>query len=914
MLIAGFAIIPFSLFLLDSQEKRTVARIIKQETATAGILARSTLNILMMNGGDISSSLVDVKDMIKNLKDMQSEGLVYADAVFLSSKDNNEGRILGSIIAQDDEYLKFFGGKKFVTQDTLKRIKKNKKGYREITFGPKGRKYLEFTALGVLKDNHPVCAGRIIYSRSRILSSITTMKKILMIAAMIAIIIVSIGGALFSRVISKPVEELQQGARQIEKGNFTHHVTVKTNDELGSLADTFNHMSIMINNKIQELEAKNKELSKMDKLKDEFLANTSHELRTPIHGIIGIADSLKMGVYGNLADEVNSNLNLIVKSGNRLSSLVDDILDYSRLKHHDVFLKFVDVDIGSLADVVVSMVKPLARNKYLLIQNRITPGEFIINGDESRIQQIFFNLLGNAIKFTDEGEVTVEGQINPENSNEIIVTVKDTGIGIPRAKINEIFNSFKQVDGTSTRSYGGTGLGLTIARDLVHLHGGTIHVKSEEGTGSTFSFTLPVTAANGESPGVLQTGKSLIEPIFQAVVGEETSIVTVKGTLGDSENRPHVLVVDDEEINLQVMANYLSYEGYRVSMSTGGLEALDLIDKEELPDIVLLDVMMPVMSGYQVCKILRETYPSYQLPVLMLTAKNRSQDLEAGFEAGANDYLSKPFDRRELITRVKNLVDLKRNVEVYNELSILKEELTIAQKIQESIIPLKEPEVRGVSIKARYVPMAMVGGDFFDFYHDTGQDVLGVIIADVTGHGVPAALIASMLKAAFSLSREISRNPAHMLENLNSFLYNHISSRFVTACYAFFDIKRKILTISTAAHWPVYLLRRHDGTLQELRTRGTLMGLQKETQYHEIEHRLMAGDRILFITDGIIEERNNEKEIFGEQRLRKFVYTTADMETAAIPDELLSTLKTWAGHSDDGAFEDDISIVVVDVL
>lgn len=780
--------------------------------------------------------------------------------------------------------------------------------------GTDSEEYMGFSALGLIRGKHPVCAGRVFFSRSHVLASINKMKRILIFAAFIAIILVSIIGVIFSRIVSKPVEELKKGARKIEKGDFSHNVPVRTKDELGSLARTFNEMSLIINNKITELESKNQELSMMDKLKDEFLANTSHELRTPIHGIIGIADSLKLGAYGPLAEEININLSLIVKSGNRLSRLVDDILDYSRLKHHDIDLKQVEVDLGSLTEVVISMVKPLARNKYLLLQNKIIPGEMIVFGDESRIQQVLFNLLGNAIKFTDEGEVSVNAEISSDNNNLVIITVKDTGIGIPAEKIRDIFESFRQIDGSNTRNYGGTGLGLTIARDLVHLHGGDIWVESEIGEGSEFFFTLPRVAVEDRVIRSDNPNEAAIEPVYQTAIQNEAEFVSPVNTGKQSKANFRVLVVDDEDVNLQVLANYLSFEGYSVSLAISGVEAIDIIEKEGIPDIILLDVMMPVMSGYEVCRILREKYPSYQLPVLMLTAKNRAQDLAAGFEAGANDYISKPFDKRELMTRVKNLVNLKQNVQYYNELSILKEELTIAQQIQESIIPISDPEIPGFNIKSKYVPMTMVGGDFFDFYRSPDDEILGIIIADVTGHGIPAALIASMLKAAFALSREIAPEPSSMLENLNSVLYNHISSRFVTACYGMFDKKKMILTISSAAHWPIYLYRRGDGTLQELRTKGTLMGLNKTAKYHNSEYQLLSGDRVIFITDGIIEERNPEGDIFGEQRFRKYIHSSIDSAPEVFPDDLLSELKEWAGVRNDGAFEDDISIIVVDVL
>lgn len=911
--ITIFGLFPFSFFLILNHEKQTVNRINGQGKAIARILAHSTLNILMMNGGEVTSSSVDVTDMIQTLHTLKQEGLVYADAVFLSEDRKRDGTILSSIAADDDMYQKIIPLLRNNRESDLAVLKKGKSGHYEPGPAEDGERYIIFTAPGLIRGRHAVCAGRIVFSRSHILRPVERMKKILILASIIIIFVVSVIGIFFSRIISRPVKHLEEGARRIENGDFSYTVPERTRDELGSLAATFNSMTRIINEKISELETKNLELSKMDKLKDEFLANTSHELRTPIHGIIGIADSLKSGVYGPLRKEIIANLDLVVKSGKRLSRLVDDILDYSRLKHRDIDLKKVEIDISSLTDVVISIVSPLARNKFLAIHNTIPPGEIIAWGDEGRIQQVLFNLLGNAITFSDEGDIIVRAKIDDESRNTAIVTVEDSGIGIPADKIKEIFDSFSQVDGSNTRNYGGTGLGLAIARDLVHLHGGRIWVESVPGQGATFYFSLPladrVNQAVFKEPSETEKSSSP-ESIIQEVSSHLSAIVDT----GDDNGRPTVLVVDDEEVNLQVLSNYLSLEGYRVQMASGGIEALDIVKNEGAPDIILLDVMMPFMSGYEVCRILRGQYPAYQLPILMLTAKNRPQDLSAGFDAGANDYITKPFEKQELMTRVKNLVDLKKNVEYFNELTVIKEELIIAKTIQEAIIPLNDPQLSSLKLKSKYIPMKMVGGDFFDFHQGGENDPLGIFIADVTGHGIPAALIASMLKAAFALSREMADRPSTLLENLNNVLCNHISSRFVTACYGIIDTQNMTLTLSTAAHWPVYLCKKDSGSIKELRTRGTFMGIKEDITYIDLAIDIAPGDRIFFLTDGIIEERNSNGEIFGEKRFLDFIISTKDSTIDDIPDSLIKTVTEWSGCSEDDSFDDDISIVAVDVL
>jgi signal transduction histidine kinase len=225
----------------------------------------------------------------------------------------------------------------------------------------------------------------------------------------------------------------------------------------------------------QELELKNTALQRLDQLKDEFLANTSHELRTPLNGIIGIAESLIDGVAGSLNDRQIFNLSMVVSSGKRLSSLINDILDFAKLKNRDIELQRKPVDFRQITEVVLTLCQPLLANKPLELKNEIRDEFSAVDGDENRLQQIMYNLVGNAIKFTESGLVTVSAE---RVDDMVEVTVADTGIGISPDKLTDIFKSFEQADASISREYGGTGLGLSITKQLVELHGGTIRVKS----------------------------------------------------------------------------------------------------------------------------------------------------------------------------------------------------------------------------------------------------------------------------------------------------------------------------------------------------------------------------------------------------------------------------------------------------
>jgi len=456
----------------------------------------------------------------------------------------------------------------------------------------------------------------------------------------------------------------------------------------------------------------NQRLLQLDHLKDQFLANTSHELRTPLNGIIGLAESLRDGATGELPETAREHLSMIAASGRRLNNLINDILDFSKLKSRELTLRKKAVRLQAVTHNVLILSQPLTKGKDLRLVNAIPNDTAPVLADENRLQQILHNLVGNAIKFTDYGVIEIglvqeagrSKEVSAEQSNDllpnataaghspvprIIAYVRDTGTGIPVDRQQSIFRAFEQGDGSTARTYGGTGLGLAVTRQLVHLHGGRIWVESEKGQGATFYFTLPLagkeamTAAEKqypEEPEGLVNSADLIE---KDLLGEGKGSKTPAGAasrdiaipepaasvgrsapaepfhpLANRESEIRILVVDDEAVNRQVLQNQISLAGYEVTAAGGGKEALDLLLNAQRYDLVILDIMMPNMSGYEVCYHLRKQYLPSELPVIMLTAKNHVTDLVEGFDAGANDYLTKPFLREELLSRIRTHLHL----------------------------------------------------------------------------------------------------------------------------------------------------------------------------------------------------------------------------------------------------------------
>ncbi|MBU2510109.1 response regulator [bacterium] len=403
-------------------------------------------------------------------------------------------------------------------------------------------------------------------------------------------------------------------------------------------------------------------LRESEKLKDDFLANTSHELRTPLNGIIGIADSLLHGAAGDLSRQVKDNLKLVISSGKRLANLVNDILDFSRLKNKDLTIEKRPVRIQQIAYIVISFCQTLLRTNQVTIVNTIPQDIPPVLGDEDRLQQILYNLVGNAIKFTQKGTVSISA--STQNSM-VAIEIADTGIGIPGDQFEAIFEPFTQLDSTAARQQSGTGIGLSVTRQLIELHGGSISVTSEPGKGSRFTVLLP-SAGKQAIPAEATMDNNRITGL--QVSPENISHYIGSQSSGHKHNGAfHVLVVDDDPVNLRVMSNHLSTRNYSITEASSGMDALRLIENETKPDVVLLDLMMPDMTGFEVTKKIRETYSIQNLPIIVVSAKNRISDFVLAMQAGANDYLTKPFDGEELLARLKLHEELLQiNMELAN--------------------------------------------------------------------------------------------------------------------------------------------------------------------------------------------------------------------------------------------------------
>lgn len=477
-----------------------------------------------------------------------------------------------------------------------------------------------------------------------------------------AILLAILIGFFTTRWIVQPLLRLNTAAHALATGQWEQPLPVERADEVGQLARSFHQMATYLKSTFELLEIMNRDLRELDKIKDEFLANTSHELRTPLNGIIGIAESLLKGAAGRLSDPVKTNLTMIVISGKRLATLVNNLLDFAKLKNHHLALQLQPVGIREIAEVVLALSQPLIDKKTVQLINAIDPQLPLVMADENRLQQILHNLVGNAIKFTATGLIEITAQ---EVNRQLEISVIDTGIGITQENLRRIFNPFEQADGSISREYGGTGLGLAVTKQLVELHGGDIWVSSSPGKGSRFSFTLPIAIATETRNHATNTSVAQVSaetnlqiPFLRTDLGRKTPSQLTKLTDKEFFN---ILIVDDDPVNLQVLYNFLSLEEeFITTRASSGIEALSFMENGLKPDAILLDVMMPKMTGYEVTRQLRKLWRVDELPILLVTAKNQMMDLVIGLECGANDYLTKPIVREELLARLKVHLQVRR--------------------------------------------------------------------------------------------------------------------------------------------------------------------------------------------------------------------------------------------------------------
>jgi two-component system sensor histidine kinase ChiS len=650
--------------------------------------------------------------------------------------------------------------------------------------------------------------------------------------------------------------------------------------------------AILLSAKSLRLFQENAELTRrlthIDKLRDEFLEHTSHELRTPVQAMVQTIENVRRGLSGAVSEQVQRTLAVVEESGERLMYLIDDLRDFIRLKHSDLRLNLQTVSLRKVIEPVLKLGLGLTENRQFALIDEIPEGLEDVKVDPVRVQQILLNLLNTAIRYSHSPTITVKvGKLD----GQLAIIVSYSGAE-PDRRYREPLDS------------GSEDVGPLVTQKLAELMGGKYVYRKFAESQHALIITLPYEHIDSLDD-ILASSRAHTE---YRKSDASQALPMRNGVAANRSTGEKLLLVGDHAGQNRLLQEQLASLNRVITIAKNGAEAMLKLQNEQGIALVICDLLLADVSGIELTKNIRTQFDIGQLPVILIIDNNQAAIAASAFAAGVNDVMRRPLEKAEVVARVRNLL-LQREANLAREnYRALERELEIARSIQESIIPTSQPHSNQCKIEAVCIPARSIGGDFYDFLEE--ENIVGILIADVAGHGIPAALYAAMLKIAFHNLRDRARYPERLLKDLNEMMIDRGERTFISCAYTLLDFQNRRLLHANAGHLPLLLQEPGKKTVRRIQPPGGVLGVRKAAAITVEMHHLEPQTRLVLFTDGVVELANKKGQFFDEEGLVSILEELRDKPLGTVKEQLLTALREFTEAEQ---FLDDVTFVLLEV-
>ncbi len=659
----------------------------------------------------------------------------------------------------------------------------------------------------------------------------------------------------------------------------------------------------------------NRRLEDLDRAKTAFFSNVSHELRTPLTLILGPVESILSGDRGPSVDSRDEMIRSIYHNAQRLLKLINNLLDFSRIEAGKMKLNIRRHDMNQLIRFYHSIIRSAAESRGLKIEFDARTVDLVACIDRDLFEKAFFNLISNALKFTPQGGLVRIVLERGDDPRVFSLSIQDTGAGIPKEKLDRLFERYGSNDPGSNRKYEGTGIGLSFAKEIVELHQGRLAVQSEPGRGSTFTMMIPLECETPLQNEVIRTLPEIKDYLLSDLVLSGNKQERPDGADGRStgeegpeeSRRKKILMVDDNPDMCRFVRNLLGAE-YQVILADNGRAAFQKA-REHRPDLIMTDIIMPEADGHELARMVKSDHDLRNTPVIFLTAKTELDMKIEALEYGADDYIAKPFNARELTARVRNIL---KGRELEQELIAKQKQIDAdflqASLVQKSILTPSSvfKSIPELEMDVQFLPLnGTISGDYYNISR-IRNGIASILLTDTTGHGVQAALSTMQIDLLNKESQDM-KYPDERLEYINKKLTDRQPSRNLFTGFLVNILPDRIY-FSSASHPEQYLLRGRR-TIIPLTTHGKIIGMDSATGFEMREEKIQGGDILFLFTDGAFEEFNPSGRTFGTESIEKYLRHEIEDESPEIINR--NFLKKLESYRAGTPRNDDITLICV---